>query len=77
MMLEKKTTKSIIKLFDLIPDGTEQNYNSFYDKVWVSQESLINKWFNFRDKIENARILTPETYKLFDEFQKELKGEKE
>lgn len=33
---------------------------------------MISKkeWFKFRDKIEQAHILTPETYKDFDEFQK-------
>ena len=34
---------------------------------------LKTKWFKFREKIENAHILTPETYKAFDEFENKLK----
>ena len=67
-MLDKKTTKSIIKLFDLIPDGTEQDYSSFYDKVWVSQESLI-------------KIFEDDSITCFEDLRdfvlSELKGEKE
>lgn len=82
-MLEKKTTNKIIKLFNLIPDGTEDDYSSFYNKIWVSQESLI-KWLesntlepqaecqDSRKQIE-ARVKR-EAFKI---VLKELKGEKE
>ena len=43
-------------------------------KYCLDKERVKAKWFKFRDKIEKAHILTPETYKEFDNFQKKVWG---
>ena len=38
------------------------------------QAIIFKMWLLFRDAIELQHILTPKSYKLFDDFQDYLKG---
>jgi len=61
--IDRYIAKKVVKLCKIVKELTKQE----------ATEEILKKWFKFRDNFEKSRTLIPETYKLLDDFERELK----